>query len=64
MVLVQSPAEAAYKEMPRSAIEFDGPIGKVAPLRELAHDVTRLVLGGARAVEQPPVAAAPSDSSP
>jgi len=43
--LVQSPAEAAYKEMPRSAAEFDGPVDMIAPVHELAQEICRLVHG-------------------
>jgi chemotaxis response regulator CheB len=43
IALVQSPKEAAYAGMPRSAIEFDGPIDLIAPVSELAHEIVRLV---------------------
>jgi chemotaxis response regulator CheB len=41
--LVQSPVEAAYKEMPRNAIEFDGPLDMIAPIHDLAQEICRLV---------------------
>jgi two-component system chemotaxis response regulator CheB len=40
---VQSPEEATYKEMPRSAIEYDGPIDLVAPINRLAVVVSDIV---------------------
>jgi two-component system chemotaxis response regulator CheB len=51
IALVQSPGEAGVKEMPRSAIEFDGPVDKVAPIEALAREICRLVRpsAGARA---------------
>jgi two-component system chemotaxis response regulator CheB len=41
--LVQSPLEAHYDDMPRSAIEFDGPLDMVAPVHDLAREICRLV---------------------
>ncbi len=41
--LVQSPDEARFKEMPRSAIAFAGPVDKVGPISELAQEICRLV---------------------
>ena len=41
--LVQSLGEASFKDMPRSAIEFDGAVDSIAPIAELAHEICRLV---------------------
>jgi len=41
-VLVQSPEEAAYPEMPQSAIKYDGPIDLIAPIDLLAAEICRL----------------------
>ena len=38
MVLVQSPAEAAYREMPQSAIKYNGLVDLIAPIDLLAAD--------------------------
>lgn len=43
VALVQSPEEAEYSEMPRSAIELDGPIDLVAPIDVLAQEICRRV---------------------
>jgi chemotaxis response regulator CheB len=43
VALVQSLEEAAYDEMPRGAIEYDGPIDLVAPVHELAAEIARRV---------------------
>jgi two-component system chemotaxis response regulator CheB len=61
--LVQSPSEAGYEEMPRSAINFDGPLDMVAPVHDLAQEISRLVhMKGPilASSETPPVAAASS----
>ena len=42
MVLVQSPAEAAYAEMPQSAIRYDGPVDLIGPIDALASEICRL----------------------
>jgi two-component system chemotaxis response regulator CheB len=42
MVLVQSPAEAAYAEMPQSAIRYGGPIDLIGPIDALATEICRL----------------------
>jgi chemotaxis response regulator CheB len=41
MVLVQSPEEAAYREMPQSAIKY-GPVDVIAPIDLLAAEICRL----------------------
>jgi two-component system chemotaxis response regulator CheB len=41
--LVQSPAEASFKDMPRNAIALDGAVDRVASISELAHEICRLV---------------------
>jgi len=46
--LVQSPGEARFKDMPRSAIEFDGAVDKIGPVGELAHEICRLVHSNGR----------------
>jgi two-component system chemotaxis response regulator CheB len=43
VALVQSPGEAAYPDMPRSAIEHNGDIDLVGPVGELAAEICRLV---------------------
>lgn len=47
--LVQSLVEARFDDMPRSAIAFDGPIDKIAPIGELAREICRLVHSSAPA---------------
>jgi two-component system chemotaxis response regulator CheB len=42
IVLVQSPEEAACREMPESAIRYDGPIHLIAPIDVLASEICRL----------------------
>ena len=42
IAMVQSPNEAAYPEMPRNAITYDGPVDLVAPISDLAAEITRL----------------------
>jgi chemotaxis response regulator CheB len=42
MVLVQNPAEAAYAEMPQSAIRYDGPVDLIGPIDALATEICRL----------------------
>jgi two-component system, chemotaxis family, protein-glutamate methylesterase/glutaminase len=42
MTLVQSPQEAAYREMPLSAIKYAGSIDLVAPIDGLAVEICRL----------------------
>ena len=39
---VQSPQEAVYPDMPRNAINYDGPIDLVAPTSDLAAEIVRL----------------------
>jgi len=41
--LVQSPSEAEFDELPRSALVYDGEIDMVAPVRDLALEIGRLV---------------------
>ena len=41
--LVQSPAEALWDEMPLSALHNDGRIDFVATIKEIAHEICRLV---------------------
>jgi len=43
IALVQSPEEAAYPEMPRSAIEHDGHVDLVGPVEVLAKEIINLV---------------------
>jgi chemotaxis response regulator CheB len=43
IALVQSPWQAAYGDMPESAIAHDGPIDLVAGIDEIAAEVCRLV---------------------
>jgi two-component system chemotaxis response regulator CheB len=43
VALVQSPEEAVYPDMPRSAIEHDGDIDLVGPVGVLAAEICRLV---------------------
>jgi len=40
--LVQSREEAAYAEMPTSAIKHDGAIDLIAPVSKIAADIVRL----------------------
>ena len=40
--MVQSPEEAAYQDMPRNAINYDGPIDLVAPTSDLAAEIILL----------------------
>jgi two-component system chemotaxis response regulator CheB len=42
VALVQSPEEAAFADMPRNAIGFDGPVDLVAPIHLLAKEICRL----------------------
>jgi two-component system chemotaxis response regulator CheB len=42
IAMVQSPDEAAYPDMPRNAIKYDGPVDLVAPISDLAAEITRL----------------------
>jgi two-component system chemotaxis response regulator CheB len=42
IAMVQSPGEAAYPDMPRNAIKYDGRIDLVAPISDLAAEITRL----------------------
>jgi two-component system chemotaxis response regulator CheB len=42
IAMVQSPNEAAYPEMPRNAIKYDGPVDLVAPIPDLAGEIIRL----------------------
>jgi hypothetical protein len=46
--LVQFPGEARFKNMPLSAITFDGPLDRIAPIAELAQEICRLVQSNAR----------------
>lgn len=41
--LVQNPAEAEFEELPRSALVYGGEIDTVAPVRDLALEIGRLV---------------------
>jgi two-component system chemotaxis response regulator CheB len=43
LAFVQDPNEAAYSDMPHNAIWHDGPIDLVAPLAELASEISHLV---------------------
>ena len=45
MALVQAPEEAAYPQMPRSAIRYNGPVDFIGPVQALAGEIRRLVLG-------------------
>lgn len=58
--LVQSPGEAAFKDMPCSAIEFDGAVDRIAPIGELAHEICRLVHSNGRGHDAA-VSASPSE---
>jgi two-component system chemotaxis response regulator CheB len=51
--LVQSPGEASFKDMPRSAIEFDGAVDRIAPIDELAQEICRLVHSNGRGDDHP-----------
>jgi two-component system chemotaxis response regulator CheB len=42
IAMVQSPNEAAYPEMPRNAIEYDGPVDLIASISDLAAEIVRL----------------------
>jgi two-component system, chemotaxis family, protein-glutamate methylesterase/glutaminase len=42
MAMVQSPDEAAYPEMPRNAIKYNGRVDLAAPISDLAAEITRL----------------------
>ena len=42
IAIVQSPDEAAYPDMPRNAIKYDGPVDLVAPIPDLASEIIRL----------------------
>jgi chemotaxis response regulator CheB len=42
IAMVQSPDEAAYPDMPRNAIKYDGPVDLVAPIPDLALEIIRL----------------------
>ena len=42
IAMVQSPQEAAYPDMPRNAITYDGSVDLVAPIRDLAAEIVRL----------------------
>src|SRR6516162_4411733 len=42
IAMVQSPDEAAYPDMPRNAITYDGPVDLIAPTSDLAAEITRL----------------------
>ena|SRR6516162_5292099 len=43
IAMVQSPDEAAYPEMPRNAIRYDGPVvDLIGPISGLAAEITRL----------------------
>jgi two-component system chemotaxis response regulator CheB len=42
IAIVQSPDEAAYPDMPRNAIKYDGPVDLVAPIPDLALQIIRL----------------------
>jgi two-component system chemotaxis response regulator CheB len=42
ITLVQSPAEAAYAQMPVNAIRYDGPVDLIASIGELATEICRL----------------------
>lgn len=39
MALVQSPEQAAYPDMPRNAIRYDGPVDFVGPIPMLAAKI-------------------------
>jgi chemotaxis response regulator CheB len=62
--LVQSLSDASFKEMPRSAIEFDGPIDRVAPVDELAHEICRLVQANVRGHHRSLATSPPGPSNP
>jgi chemotaxis response regulator CheB len=42
IAMVQSPQEAAFPDMPRNAIKFDGAVDLVAPTPDLAAEIIRL----------------------
>ena len=42
IAIVQNPDEAAYSDMPRNAIKYDGPVDLVAPIPDLASEIIRL----------------------
>ena len=42
IAIVQNPDEAAYPDMPRNAIKYDGPVDLVAPIPDLASEIIRL----------------------
>jgi hypothetical protein len=42
---VQSPSEAEFEDLPRNALVYDGEIDMVAPVRDLALEIGRLVDG-------------------
>lgn len=42
IAMVQSPQEAAYPDMPRNAINYDGPVDLVAPTSDLTAEIIRL----------------------
>jgi chemotaxis response regulator CheB len=42
IAMVQSPEEAAYPDMPRNAIKYDGQVDLVAPIGDLAAEIIRL----------------------
>jgi two-component system, chemotaxis family, protein-glutamate methylesterase/glutaminase len=42
IAMVQSPDEAAYPEMPRNAIKYDGAVDLIAPISDLAAEIIRV----------------------
>ena len=42
-VLIQSPSEAEFPEMPQNGLEYDGPGDFVGPTNGLAAEILRLV---------------------
>ena len=42
VTMVQTPDEAAYPDMPRNAIKYDGPVDLVACIPDLATEIVRL----------------------
>lgn len=64
--LVQSLVEAPFKDMPRSAIEYDGAIDMIGPVHDLAQEICRLVRKstGAKSPETGLPAAAPMAKVP
>src|SRR5262245_66624611 len=44
IAMVQSPEEAAYPDMPRNAIKYDGQVDLVAPIPYLAAEIIRLTV--------------------